>query len=240
MNLTGPTLTIIIPAYNERETILDILDRVRAVNVDKEIIVVDDGSVDGTADLLRSASSRPETRVLFHERNQGKGAAIRTGLAKARGRYTIIQDADLEYDPQDYIRLLAPLLEGRARVVYGSRILGAGQIRSYNRYYWGGRFVSLVTNILYGSRLTDEPTCYKVFETWVLKDLNLTATGFEFCPEVTAKVIRAGLSILEVPISYQPRSFEQGKKIRPRDGLIAVWFLLKHRFSPRPVLNRKE
>ena len=234
----SPELTVIMPVHNERQTVLDILERVRAVGLDKEIIVVDDGSTDGTAEILEEAAAeRPEVVLLFHERNLGKGAAVRTGLARARGTYTVIQDADLEYDPADYHALLAPLRAGQARVVYGSRILGARHIRSYHRYYWGGRFLSWLTNLLYGSSITDEPTCYKVFETRMLRDFELVSSGFELCPEVTAKALRAGLSILEVPISYQPRSFEEGKKIRARDGLIAVWILLKHRFGPRPKLR---
>jgi len=225
-------LTVIMPVYNERDTVVEILDRVRAVEVDKEIILVDDGSSDGTSERLKSAAAgRPEVRLVFHRVNQGKGAAIRTGLTLARGRFTIIQDADLEYDPRDYPRLLVPLLEGRARVVYGSRILGAARERSYTRYYWGGRFLSWLTNFLYGSAITDEPTCYKVFETQLLKNFDLKAKGFEFCPEVTAKTLKAGLKIIEVPITYHPRSFEQGKKIRARDGLKAIWMLLKHRFG---------
>jgi len=225
-------LTVIMPVYNERDTVVEILDRVQAVEVDKEIILVDDGSSDGTSEHLKSATAgRRDVRLVFHRVNQGKGTAIRTGLALARGRFTIIQDADLEYDPRDYPRLLAPLLEGRTRVVYGSRILGAAQARSYTRYYWGGRFLSWLTNFLYGSAITDEPTCYKVFETQLLKSFDLKASGFEFCPEVTAKTLKAGLNIIEVPITYHPRSFEQGKKIRARDGLKAIWILLKHRFG---------
>ncbi|MBW2084652.1 MAG: glycosyltransferase family 2 protein, partial [Deltaproteobacteria bacterium] len=179
----------------------------------------------------------PGVRFLYHEQNQGKGAAICTGLSRARARFTIIQDADLEYDPEEYPKLLAPLLEGQARVVYGSRVLGSKKVRSYHRYYWGGRLLSSITNLLYGSSITDEPTCYKVTETQILQNLGLKAVGFEFCPEVTAKILRAGFKIHEVPISYHPRSFEQGKKIKPRDGLIAIWTLLRYRFGKRPPLK---
>ncbi|MBW2092470.1 MAG: glycosyltransferase family 2 protein [Deltaproteobacteria bacterium] len=227
-----PTLTVIIPVYNERETVLKILNRVVVVDIDKEIIIVDDGSTDDTRNTLKAAESRyKDVLFLYHEQNQGKGAAIRTALSKARGRFTIIQDADLEYHPEEYPQLLTPLLEGRTRVVYGSRVLGSKKVRSYNRYYWGGRLLSLVTNLLFGSTITDEPTCYKAFETQILRNLNLKATGFEFCPEVTAKILRAGLAIHEVPISYSPRSFEQGKKIKPKDGLIAIWTLLRYRLG---------
>jgi len=231
-------LTVIMPVYNERDTVLEILGLVQAVELDKEIILVDDGSSDGTAELLKSAAAGlPGVRLMFHRVNQGKGAAIRTGLTQARGRFTIIQDADLEYDPRDYPRLLAPLLEGRSRVVYGSRILGSAQKRSYTRYYWGGRFLSWLTNLLYGSTITDEPTCYKVFETRLLKSFDLKSQGFEFCPEVTAKTLKAGLKVIEVPITYNPRSFEQGKKIRAADGLKAIWILFKHRFGPEKFSN---
>ncbi|MBU2547354.1 MAG: glycosyltransferase family 2 protein [Proteobacteria bacterium] len=234
-----PILTVIIPVFNERETVLELLDRVRSLDLDQEIIIVDDGSKDGTTRLLAEAkSSRPEVRFLFHQTNQGKGAAVRTGLAEARGRYTIIQDADLEYDPRDFQKLLVPVLEGRARVVFGSRILGPDNTRSYSRYYWGGRFLSWLTNLLYRSSITDQPTCYKLFETRLLKDFQLTARGFEFCAEVTGKTLRAGLDIHELPISYRPRRFEQGKKIKARDGLVAAWVLLRHRFGPPPLIDR--
>ncbi|MBW1710234.1 MAG: glycosyltransferase family 2 protein [Deltaproteobacteria bacterium] len=232
----NPTLTVIIPVFNERETILKILDLVVAVDIDKEIIVVDDGSTDSTVETLKAAETRyPGAQMLYHDRNRGKGAAIRTALSKARGRFTIIQDADLEYDPKEYPQMLAPLLEGRTKAVYGSRILGSNKARSYNRYYWGGRLLSFVTNILYASAITDESTCYKAIETNMLRNLNLAAEGFEFCPEVTAKLLRAGVTIHEVPISYHPRSFEEGKKIKPKDGLIAIWTLIKYRFGKPPT-----
>ena len=233
-----PSLTVIVPVFNEKKTVLKLLDRVLAVDVDKEVIVVDDGSTDSTREILKSAESRYSgVLFLYHDRNRGKGAAIRTGISRARGRFTIIQDADLEYDPEEYPRLLAPLLEEKTRVVYGSRVLGSKKVRSYNRYYWGGRMLSLFTNLLFRSAITDEPTCYKVVETQLLRDLDLKAVGFEFCPEVTAKILRAGFTIHEVPISYHPRSFEEGKKIRPKDGLIAIWTLLKYRLGKRPPLK---
>jgi glycosyltransferase involved in cell wall biosynthesis len=230
-------LSVIIPAYNEEAFIATIIGRVRAVDLPKEIIVVDDGSSDGTAAALEGLQG-PDLTVIHHARNQGKGAAIRTGLARATGQVVIIQDADLEYDPQDYFAVVGPIMEGRARVVYGSRLLNAGNRYSYLSFYWGGRLVSLVTNLLYGSRITDEPTCYKAFETSLIQSLQLTCTGFEFCPEVTGKLLRMGIPILEVPISYTPRDKGHGKKITFKDGFEAIWVLLKIRLCPVPRAGR--
>ncbi|MEK7390353.1 MAG: glycosyltransferase family 2 protein [Elusimicrobiota bacterium] len=224
-------VSVLIPAYNEARTIARCLDAVYGRNPgrDLEVIVVDDGSIDATAAAARN-SARGSTKVIAHEKNLGKGAAIRTALAAATGDLVLIQDADLEYDPADYAALLKPFEEGRAEVVYGSRILKAGNGRSYARYYWGGRVLSWWTNLLYGSHVSDEPTCYKVFNTKLLRSLDLRCEGFEFCPEVTAKVLRRGIAINEVPISYHPRRIEEGKKIRWHDGVIALWTLLKFRF----------
>jgi glycosyltransferase involved in cell wall biosynthesis len=219
-----------MPVYNERGNLVEILNRVQAVPIEKEIIIVDDGSTDGTRQILRDIKGQ-NVKVILHERNQGKGAAIKTGLTEATGDIVIIQDGDLEYDPMDYLKLIPLIQSGEAQVVYGSRTLG-GKKRSYHRYYWGGQFVTLVTNILYGLKITDEPTCYKMFKKEVIDRIKLDCTGFEFCPEVTAKVARLGYTIHEVPISYHPRSFEEGKKIKWRDGLIAIWTLLKCRFLP--------
>lgn len=233
----GVTLSVIIPCYNEHRTILPILERVQRVAIAKEIIVVDDGSTDGTRDLLAAlVEGLPGITVLFHAANRGKGAAVATGLAHATGRVVIIQDADLEYDPEEYGQIIAPILAGTAQVVYGSRILQQNHY-SYRSFYWGGRLVTLVANILYGVRLTDEPTCYKAFTRPLIQGLRLEATGFEFCPEVTAKVLRQGHTIHEVPISYHARPREEGKKIRARDGLLAIWTLLKYRFAPRARLS---
>nr|WP_319775877.1 glycosyltransferase family 2 protein [uncultured Sphaerochaeta sp.] len=230
---TVPLLTVIMPVYNERGTVLEIIARVRSIGLNKQIIIVDDGSTDGSGSILQEhVSDWPEATLLSHPRNLGKGAAIRTALPRVSGRFTIIQDADLEYDPADYSRLLAPLLEGCHRVVYGSRVLGPDSVSSSTLFYLGGRFISLVTNLLYGSNLTDEPTCYKVFETALLKNLQPAASGFDFCAEVTAKTLRAGLKIREVPIRYHPRKPGQGKKLKMRDGWIALWVLLKYRFLP--------
>ena len=223
-------ISVLVPAYNEARTIARMLEAVYSRNPgrDLEVIIVDDGSTDGTYEAAMAAA-KPGTRVFKHAKNSGKGAAIRTALAAATGDVVIIQDADLEYDPADYSLLLKPIEEGRAEVVYGSRIMKS-DARSYHRYYWGGRFVSLWTNILYGSHLTDEPTCYKLFKLPFLRSLDLKCTGFEFCPEVTAKTLKRGVKILELPINYYPRGMEEGKKIRWTDGAIALWTLLKLRF----------
>lgn len=224
-------VSVLIPAYNEARTIARCLEAVYGRNEgrDLEVIIVDDGSSDGTFAAAKAAA-KPGTKVLKHEKNAGKGTAIRTALAAATGDVVLIQDADLEYDPADYAALLKPIEEGRAEVVYGSRHLSPGNRRSYARYYWGGRLVSLWTNLLYGSAITDEPTCYKVFKTALIRSFNLECTGFEFCPEATAKTLRRGIPILEVPISYHPRRIEDGKKIRWYDGIEALWTLLKFRW----------
>ncbi len=227
-----PALTVIVPSYNEGATIAEVLRRVLATGLRLEILVVDDGSTDDTAATVRRlAAAHPEIRLLSLPENRGKGAAVRRGIAEARGEYLVIQDADLEYDPQDLVRLLAVAREG-ADIVYGSRIRGHNPA-SYSSFYWGGRLLSLITSALYGCWITDEPTCYKLFRAEVLADLPLQEDGFGFCPEVTAKVLRRGHRIAEVPISYRPRSMEQGKKIRWTDGLRAIWILARLRLPPR-------
>lgn len=236
MKNEGILLTVIIPVLNEGRTIDTILDRVLAVDMDKEIIVVDDGSTDKTPEILaRRANDR--IRALTHPQNKGKGAAIQTALPHARGTYTIIQDGDLEYDPNDYHKLLNLMREKNAQVVFGSRILGK-QPMSYLRYWLGGRGVTWFTNLLFRSRLTDEPTCYKMFETELLKSLNLECPGFEFCPEVTGKLLKRKIPIYETPIHYNPRSLEEGKKIKWKDGFIALWTLLMIRLTGRPCLRK--
>jgi len=226
-----PLLSVLVPAYNERATLAPLLERVVAVEVDKEVIVVDDGSTDGTRELLRELAGRLPVRALYHPANRGKGAAIRTALAEARGEIVLIQDADLEYDPADYPRLIAPIQRGETDVVYGSRYLHPGNALPLTHYKVGVLALNRFANLLYGLRLTDEATCYKVFRTRLLKALPLRCERFEFCPEVTALVALRGERILEVPISYRYRTRAQGKKIGWRDGLEAFWTLLRCRFT---------
>lgn len=230
------TFSIIIPFYNERDTLAPLLDRVLAVTLPegcgREVLLVDDGSQDGSHEIAADYADRfsDSIRLIAFDTNHGKGHAVRAALAEATGDVCIIQDADLEYDPQDYLRILREYDDPGVTVVYGSRILGSPN-RSYHRYYWGGRLVSFVTRLLYGTGITDEPTCYKSFRRDVLNEIELRANGFEFCPELTGKLLRAGHRIVEVPIHYNPRSFDEGKKIRARDGLIALWTLLRIRLG---------
>jgi len=223
-------LSVIMPVYNERTTIAEIVRRVLAVELPKELIIVDDGSTDGTRELLRQIPAEVAT-VLFHERNLGKGAAIRTALERVTGEIVIIQDADLECDPNDYPALVRPIVEGTASVVFGSRVLRPDNPRLYLSFYLGGRLLSLIANLLYGIRITDEPCCYKVFRREVIKGLSLECRRFEFDPEVTAKIARRGIPIYEVPIRYTPRTIAEGKKMSWTDGLYAVWILVKYRFG---------
>ena len=228
----SPLLTVIVPAYNEVDTIDESLSRVLAAPCEKQIIVVDDGSQDGTVERLAEWESRGAgIEVYCHRQNRGKGSAIRTALEHANGMFVIIQDADLEYDPQDYGRLLEPLLAGRADVVYGARPLGPSRADTLQRNIFNlGVFVlNFAVRRLYGRTLTDEATCYKVFPTSLLWAMCLECERFEFCPEVTAKACRLGLRIEEVPIGYKPRGIEQGKKIRLRDGIDAILTLWRYR-----------
>ena len=200
--------------------------------VERELIVIDDGSSDDTAAIAESLAG-DDLVVIRQPENRGKGAAIRRGLEAATGELVLVQDADLEYEPGDVPALLEPLLSGEADVVYGSRILRKENRRGHGRYYLGGRLVTWWTNLLYGSSLTDEPTCYKLFRTELVRGLDLRCTGFEFCPEVTGKLLRRGVPIRELPIHYAPRSMEEGKKIRWTDGLEALWTLLRIRLLGR-------
>jgi len=226
-------LTVIIPAYNEAATIAEVIRRVLATGMAGEILVVDDGSSDATAEVLSRlpAGYAPVVRVLRHAQNRGKGAAIRTGLAVITGDLVLVQDADLEYEPTEYPVLLAPFSDRAVQVVYGSRNLRRNP-RSNFAFYWGGRFLSWVANRLYGSHITDEATGYKVVRTSLLRELHLESEGFEFCAEVTAKLLRRGVRICEVPISYRPRSWAEGKKIRWYDGVVAIWTLVRLRLKP--------
>jgi len=235
-------LTVIVPVFNEETTISEVLRLVRAAptpGYDKEVIVVDDGSTDGTGRLLTELQERYGLILLRHAANRGKGAAVRTALERASGDLVLIQDADLEYDPADYAKLLAAF-GPETPVVYGSRNLGAGG-QGYALYNWGGRFLTFCANLLFGADLTDINTCYKLFRTDVIRGLGLTADGFEFCEEVTAKVLRGGWPIKEVAISYRPRKFVEGKKIRLRDGWLGLKTIIKWRLTPpfRPVGPKK-
>jgi glycosyltransferase involved in cell wall biosynthesis len=230
------TLSILIPAYNEEKTIETVLKKVSCVclpeGLEREIVVVDDCSADGTAAKVRAfAQDNPKVRIVVgrHEVNRGKGTAVRTALGLSTGDIVIIQDADLEYDPEDYNVLLPFLLSGEERVIYGSRFLNSKNKHLYFSLYWGGRLVSWVTNVLYGQKLTDEPTCYKMFDAALLKSIPLRCKGFEFCPEVTAKISRLGYKIKETPIHYYPRSIEEGKKLNWQDGVQAIVTLLRYR-----------
>jgi len=225
-------LSIIIPIYNEEKTLSELVKQVQAVDVDKELILVDDGSTDGTHAILKKwqAVSNPTITIIYHPHNKGKGAAIATGLNHVKGDIVIIQDADLEYDPQDYLALITPFKNKDVQVVYGSRNLRKNP-RSTFSFYWGGRLLSWITNLLYGSQITDEATCYKVFRADLIKELGIESTGFEFCPEMTGKVLRRKIAIHEIPISYTPRLWDEGKKIKWQDGLIAIWVLIKYRFK---------
>lgn len=235
------TLSIIIPVYNEKHTIREILSKIRnvdfaALGVNEEIVIVDDGSRDGSRELLQTLPAQPNVSVLYHNHNRGKGAAIATGLQYASGEIILIQDADLEYDPVDYRALVRPIALGRTEVVYGSRIRGARVFGtteySYRHFYWGGRLLSWLTNLLFNTRVTDESTGYKVFSRSALAQiLPLDYRGFEFCSEVTAKLARRGIRIHEVPIHYYPRSRAQGKKITWRHGVQAIFTLLHFRFA---------
>jgi glycosyltransferase involved in cell wall biosynthesis len=225
------TLTVITPVFNERSTVAEVIRRMRAVElpVVLQIIVVDDGSSDGS-DKVLGALQDSTVRVIQHAQNEGKGAAIRTGLAEARGDLVLIQDADLEYDPADWPRLLEPILRGKAQVVYGSRF--TGERKNMLPLHWlGNRFLSLVTNVLYSSTLSDMETCYKLFDARVLEGLIIRSNRFDFEPEITAKMLRRGHRIYEVPISYAGREPDEGKKITWRDGISALKALIKFRFT---------
>ena len=222
-------VSIVIPVYNEVQTIRHTLDRVRATPYDKEIVLVDDGSSDGTRDLLRELSG-PDTVVVLQERNQGKGAALRTGFARATGDVIIVQDADLEYDPADYPRLLQPILDGKAEVVYGSRFAGESHRVLMFWHYVGNRFLTMLSNMFTNLNLSDMETGYKVFRTEILKRLTLRSNRFGFEPEVTAKVARERCRIYEVAISYHGRGYDEGKKITWKDGIAAIVCIVRYRF----------
>ena len=227
-----PKLSVLVPVYNEKATVLELLRRVRAVALplERELVVVDDGSTDGTRELLKQAAG-PDLRVVLHKRNQGKTAAVRTALAEATGDYIVIQDADLEYDPADYPALLAPLIDGRADVVYGSRFLGGPHRVLFFWHFFGNKLFTLMANVLYDINLTDMGTCYKALRAEHFKTMRLESRGFGMEAEITAKVCkrRPALRIYEVPISYSGRTYAEGKKITWKDGFSYLWCLLKYR-----------
>jgi glycosyltransferase involved in cell wall biosynthesis len=223
-------LSIVMPVFNEKDTIREILAQVRAVGLVSQIVVVDDLSTDGTREILQEEAARDKTITLvLHDRNRGKGAGVRSGIEHATGDIVIIQDADLEYDPRDYPALIRPIEEGRVKVVYGSRFLGPRK----DMLFWhmlGNKFLTLVTNVLFDSTLSDMETCYKVMRADVAKRLNIKSDRWGIDPEITAKVLKHGDRIFEVPISYYGREYYEGKKISTRDGFVVLWTLLKYRF----------
>jgi glycosyltransferase involved in cell wall biosynthesis len=228
-------ISVVIPVYNEIKTIEEIVSRVQAIQFEnqfeKEIIIVDDGSTDGTRELLKEIGHKHENvKVFYHDHNQGKGAALRTGFGHVSGDIIIIQDADLEYDPKEYPKLLEPILDGRADVVYGSRFLGGPHRVLYFWHYVGNKFLTLLSNALTNLNLTDMETCYKVFKRQILKDITLKSNRFGFEPEFTMKVAKNGFRIYEVPISYSGRGYSEGKKITWRDGIVAIFVLIWFRF----------
>lgn len=228
-------LSIIIPAYNEERTIEELLKKVSDVQIkgyEKEIIVIDDGSEDKTRDILDGLKNKIGFTFLKHPKNIGKGGAIKTGLKKVTGDFVIIQDADLEYEPKDY-SLLLESIDKDYQVIYGSRNLGKTQ-RGYFLFFLAGKTLTFLFNFLYGAKITDINTCYKLFRTDIIKNIGLEEDGFEFCEEVTARILRKGYKIKEVPINYYPRSFNEGKKIKFKDGLMAIWTILKYKFKKLP------
>ena len=227
-------LSIIIPAYNEQGNIKEIISRVQNVKLEgitKEIIVVDDFSTDNTKKILSDIKDS-SIKIFFHQKNQGKGASIRTGLRYANGDIILIQDADLEYDPKEYPALLKPILDNQAKVVYGSRMetIKKNMSNMYKLHYFGNIFLTLVTNVLYGTKISDMETGYKVFRKEVLEGISLRARRFDFEPEITAKILKKGYKIIEIPIGFTARKFEEGKKITWRDGVKALFYLIRYRF----------
>jgi glycosyltransferase involved in cell wall biosynthesis len=222
-------LSVIMPCYNEAATLLEIVSKVRAVNLEKQIIAVDDHSTDKTYDLLRQEAAHDPTMIVVrHPINRGKGAAVRSGLARASGEIVIIQDADLEYDPEDYYELIRPIAEGRVNVVFGSRFLG----RHTGMYFWnalGNKSLTFLTNFLFNCWLSDMETCYKVMRTDIMRDLQLQSNDFRLEPEIAAKVLKRGHRVYEVPVSYLGRTYEEGKKMKPSQGFYAILALFKYR-----------
>lgn len=223
-------VSVLIPVYNEERSILAVVDRVTATGLADEIVIVDDGSTDLTAERLATLDGREGVTVILQRPNQGKGAALRAAMQAASGDVLLVQDADFEYDPADYPALLAPIQSGETDVVYGSRFLAGMPEGIMKRSAIANKALTLMTNVLYGNRLTDMETCYKVFRREVIADLVLRANRFDFEPEFTSKILKRGQKIVEVPIRFDPRAYKEGKKIGPMDGLMAVWALIKYRF----------
>ncbi|MSO83319.1 MAG: glycosyltransferase family 2 protein [Acidobacteria bacterium] len=228
--LHDPLLSVVMPVFNESATIEDIIPRVLAVPIRIQLIVVDDGSTDGTRETLSRLQEQYGFTLLLQPRNQGKGAALRRGFGEVRGDLVVIQDADLEYSPEEFPMLIELICDGRADVVYGSRFLGRHRVFLFT-HYLGNRLLTLVTNILYNTMLSDMETCYKVMRTEVLRSMALHSNGFGIEPELTAKIFKRGYRVYEVPITYDGRGYDEGKKIGWRDGAVALWVLLRYRFS---------
>jgi glycosyltransferase involved in cell wall biosynthesis len=223
-------LSVIIPVYNEIKTVEKILERVRAVPVDKELLIVDDFSTDGTRELLKRYENLPDVRIFYHPHNKGKGSAIRTAVQEVHGDIVVIQDADLEYSPEEYPKLIDPILRGTADVVYGSRFYGCHRVFMV-WHYFANKLLTFLTNILYDTMLTDMETCYKVFRAEIIKSMNLRSKRFDIEPEITAKVLKNRKNrVYEMPITYDGRDYSEGKKIGAKDALPAVWALIKYRF----------
>lgn len=227
--LGGPQLSVLMPVYNEKGTVAEVVQRVLDTGLVSEVVLVDDGSTDGTRDILSSIDDGKRVRVFFHEQNAGKGAALRTAMEKASGDILLIQDADLEYDPGQYPRLVEPILAGETSVVYGSRFLAGDPEGIMKSSLFANKLLTVMTNVLFRNSLTDMETCYKVFRREVLDGMSLRANRFDFEPEFTAKLLKRGIRIKEVAIDFNPRDYAGGKKIGAWDGVMAVWSLLKYR-----------
>jgi glycosyltransferase involved in cell wall biosynthesis len=228
--LTDPLLSVVMPVYNERETIVEIIRRVLTVPLRIELIVVDDGSKDGTREILPQLAEELKFKLILQPKNGGKGAALRRGFEEVNGDLVVIQDADLEYSPEEFPELIELICQGRADVVYGSRFLGRHRVFLFT-HYAGNRLLTLMTNVLYNTMLTDMETCYKVMRTEVLRSMQLESDGFGIEPELTAKIFKRHYRVYEVPITYDGRGYDEGKKITWRDGVVALWVLLKYRFT---------
>lgn len=225
------SLSVIIPVYNEKATIREIIDRVQSTGLVNELIVVDDGSTDGTREILSQISSEKPIKLILQPQNMGKGAAVWTGIQNASSEYILIQDADLEYDPREYPKLLAPVKDGLSEVVYGSRFLGAARRATLFWNMLANKLLTFTTNILYNNILSDMETGYKLIKRELLKDITIHARGFDLEPELTAKLLKKGIPIYEVPIQFTPRAYSEGKKIKMKDAFIAFWTLLKYRVT---------